>query len=92
MGAPIKVLKPLKVENYDLPVNIFLINCYAGVGKNPLFWDNAEEFNPERYKEKSATMGIWMPFGTGPRACIGKHMALLDSRLAVARILQKYRI
>jgi cytochrome P450 len=69
-----------------------LINCYAGVGKNPLFWDNPEEFNPDRYKLKNEGEGIWMPFGTGPRACIGKHMALLDCRHVVARLLKKYNI
>lgn len=53
-----------------------------GLHHDPKYWDNPEEFRPERFspkinepKHKSA----YLPFGTGPRSCIGKLRWFLTS-------------
>ena len=36
--------------------------------------------------------GAWMPFGAGPRVCLGQHFAMLEMTLAAARLLQRYTL
>ncbi|KAK3607440.1 hypothetical protein CHS0354_035139 [Potamilus streckersoni] len=58
------------------------------------FWQNPEAFIPERfsptYKEKIVPYSF-LPFGVGPRSCIGERFAMLEIKLTIARILKNYR-
>jgi cytochrome P450 len=50
-------------------------------------------FKPRRFeKEEAFHRGAYLPFGAGPRACIGRGFALIEGALAVARILQRVRL
>ncbi|CDW57281.1 protein CYP 13B1, a [Trichuris trichiura] len=56
---------------------------------------DADEFVPERFAEDqlhSLHPLAWIPFGAGPRRCIGERFALLEMKLTLARLLRKYRI
>ena len=55
------------------------INCW-GMQRDPRYWEDAEAFKPERWLEDKAggdrTGGLaYMPFGVGPRMCIGIKLA-----------------
>lgn len=47
-------------------------------------------FSPERKANRNPA--AFLAFGVGPRNCVGMRFALLESKLALARILQKYNI
>jgi cytochrome P450 len=53
-----------------------------------------EAFRPERFMPDAppAPRGAWMPFGVGPRVCIGQHFATLEMTLVAAMLLQRYRL
>ncbi|GMR32310.1 hypothetical protein PMAYCL1PPCAC_02505, partial [Pristionchus mayeri] len=52
-------------------------------------WQDPLLFCPERFSESRS---LFIPFGLGPRQCIGMRFALLEIKLAIARLLQCYRI
>ncbi|XP_004442896.1 PREDICTED: cytochrome P450 3A12-like [Ceratotherium simum simum] len=57
------------------------------------FWPEPEEFHPERFSKKnkdSINPYLYLPFGTGPRNCIGMRFATVNMKLAVVRILQNF--
>jgi cytochrome P450 len=61
----------------------------------PAFWTDPETFEPERFSpERSADRPkfAYIPFGAGPRQCIGNQFALLEAQLSVATLAQRYRL
>lgn len=57
-------------------------------------FDAPDTFRPERFMPGAPppARGAWMPFGTGPRVCIGQHFAMLEMTLLSAMLLQRYTL
>lgn len=61
----------------------------------PAFWHDPEAFDPERFlPERGAERPkfVYLPFGAGPRQCIGNQFALIEAQLIVATLAQCYRL
>ncbi|XP_041470075.1 cytochrome P450 3A24-like [Lytechinus variegatus] len=61
---------------------------------DPDYWPQPKKFIPERFtKEARAKQHpfAWQPFGAGPRNCIGMRFALMETKMAVVRVLQNFR-
>jgi cytochrome P450 len=61
----------------------------------PAFWENPEAFDPERFTpERTAARPkfVYLPFGAGPRQCIGNQFALIEAHLVLATLAQRYRL
>uniref|UniRef100_S4RZ28 Cytochrome P450, family 3, subfamily A, polypeptide 65 n=1 Tax=Petromyzon marinus TaxID=7757 RepID=S4RZ28_PETMA len=60
---------------------------------DPQYWDEPEEFRPERFSKEAKEARdpyCYLPFGQGPRNCIGMRFALMSMKIVVCRILQRY--
>ena len=62
--------------------------------RNPKYWDNPNEFIPERFlgEQKKHSMQYFYPFGAGPRMCIGAGFAIYEMCLTLSHIIKKYEI
>ncbi|CAG4934635.1 unnamed protein product [Colias eurytheme] len=60
-----------------------------GVQRDEQYFENASEFVPERWAEGRSPPppGVYMPFGDGPRYCIGKRFAIIQMKCCLARLL-----
>ncbi|XP_013177589.1 PREDICTED: cytochrome P450 6B2-like, partial [Papilio xuthus] len=59
------------------------------------YFDNPNEFRPERFspdEEKKLNQYMYMPFGRGPRACIGTRLGEMQSLAGLAAVLHKFRV
>src|SRR5260370_23458114 len=63
--------------------------------RKPALWSEPQRFDPERFSpEKSAARHrfAYIPFGAGPRICIGMAFAMTEAVLILATIAQRYRL
>jgi cytochrome P450 len=61
----------------------------------PAYWRDPERFDPDRFSEEHSRDRVkftYLPFGAGPRQCIGNQFALIETQLSVATIAQRYRL
>lgn len=59
--------------------------------RDPTIWQNADEFCPERFSRGRKTPPFaYVPFGGGPRSCIGAAFGQAEARVVMARLLQTY--
>jgi len=62
---------------------------------DPSIWPDPETFRPERFlkeEESSIQACSWLPFGGGPRQCIGERFAMVEMKIAMTKLLSKFSI
>ena len=62
------------------------------VHRRPELYPDPLAFRPERFLETRAGTYTWIPFGGGPRRCLGAAFALLESRIVLQTILRHARL
>jgi cytochrome P450 len=60
--------------------------------RHPAYWDEPDQFRPERFLPGHATRPkfAYFPFGGGPRACIGNTFAQIEGALVLATLAQRF--
>lgn len=85
----------VQVGQYVFPRNkVVFISPYAN-HHNPKYFPDPELFDPLRFseeREKSIPKHAYMPFGTGPRVCIGQSFAMMEAKLILASVLHRFRV
>lgn len=79
------------ITGYRIPKGTMLMILPYLTHRHPDFWDNPEGFDPDRFsKERSQGRHLYsfIPFGIGPRACLGWPFAQLQLRLVLATLAQ----
>ncbi len=59
---------------------------------DPATYDDPHEFRPERFLDEKPGTYTWLPFGGGPRRCIGAAFALMEMRIVLATVLRRTRL
>jgi len=76
-----------------IPRGSTIVVFIYGVHHSPQYWENPESFDQERFakgKEKLHTPFTHLPFGAGPRGCIGGNYAMLQILMILSVLLRKY--
>jgi len=77
----------------DIPRGSTVIVYVYGAHHAPRYWESPESFDPERFikaNEKLRTPFTHLPFGGGPRGCIGNHYAMLQILMILSVVLRRY--
>jgi cytochrome P450 len=84
-----------EIGGYTIPAGARVAVSQYATHRHPRFWDNPKAFDPTRFtpeREAARHPYAYFPFGAGPRACIGSHFAMLETTIAAAVLLQRFRI
>lgn len=87
--------EPDEVGGYATPANAVITMSPYITHRHPEFWDDPERFDPQRFSpERKAERPryAYLPFGGGPRLCIGNNFAMTEAILLLASIVQRYRL
>ena len=62
------------------------------MGRQPWIWEEPLKFDPTRFEGKTYSASEYPAFNIPPRLCLGKHVALMEAKIAVVKLLKKYKI
>jgi cytochrome P450 len=86
--------EPVSVGGYELPRPTNLMVSPWALHHSARLWPDPERFDPERFvaaRESARHRYAYLPFGAGPRICLGNHFAYMEAQLALAVLLRRYR-
>jgi len=64
------------------------------IHRNPEYYPEPEKWNPERFTPENRdklTPYTYLPFGIGPRNCVGMRFALMEAKTAVVHLVNKFK-
>lgn len=91
-GAARLAMRDIEVDGHCVKAGTMLLYGIFAVQRDPALWDRPLVFDPERFRPEAAKLlNRWqyLPFGGGPRSCIGDHFAMLEATLALATIVRR---
>jgi cytochrome P450 len=86
-----RVVQEMKFAEGSIPAEERMFYSIYLTHRDPEIWQNPEAFCPERHSHGRKTPPFsYIPFGGGPRSCIGAAFGQAEARLVIARLLQTY--
>ncbi|KAG9451182.1 hypothetical protein H6P81_011147 [Aristolochia fimbriata] len=90
-----KASKDMKLGKLMIPKDTTISMPVAMIHRDKEYWgEDANEFNPLRFTDGAARAAkhpnALIPFSVGPRTCIGQNFAMLEAKLVIAMILQRF--
>lgn len=89
-----RALEDVDVGGLRIEKNSIVMINILGIHRRGDLWSSPEAFDPERFlgdKEKQLPRCAYLPFGGGPRVCIGNHFALMEGHALLATIARQVR-
>lgn len=92
-----EVKKEVKLGNLIVPANIDITIPVIAVHHDPQIWgEDFHLFKPERFaqgvaKATSNNTAAFLPFGLGPRTCVGFNFTIIEAKMALSMILKRYK-
>nr|UZE89964.1 cytochrome P450 CYP4416A3 [Chrysoperla zastrowi sillemi] len=83
----------IKIDNYTIPKGANILIPIINIHRNPEYWENPLKFNPERFTSeniKNRHPYAYLPFGAGPRSCLGRRYAWIFMKTALVALLSRY--
>ncbi len=80
-------------EDLKIPKDQNMQCCIYSLHRNPDYYPNPNKFDPERFTKeniKARPSHHYMPFGAGPRFCIGNHFAMMEMQLILSTMVQNF--
>jgi cytochrome P450 len=90
-----KCIEEDEIGGCRIPRGALVVIGVSAIHRHPDFWPDPDRFDPDRFSNEGSINRhhfAYLPFGGGPRLCIGKSFALAEAPLILAMIFQRYRL
>jgi cytochrome P450 len=87
--------RDIQVGGYRVKAGTMLVFGRMAVQRDPTLWNDPLRFDPDRFSpEQARGRDRWqyIPFGGGPRSCLGDHFAMLEATLALATVIRRFEL
>ncbi len=81
-----------ELGSHAIPASALIILSPWLLHRHPEMWPRPEEFRPERFIDGEADRSAFIPFGAGPRQCIGRDFAYLEGVLMLSAIAGRFTL
>jgi cytochrome P450 len=84
-----------EIGGYHVPAGSDVLICPYTLHRHPAFWDEPDTFDPERFNPGVTVTRpryAYIPFGAGPRFCVGNHLGLLEATLVLVTLVRELRL
>ncbi len=92
VAVPRQALRDVNINGYALQKGELVLISIFTMHRSPVYFPRPEGFDPERFtpnNEKILPRYAYIPFGAGPRTCIGNHFALMEAQLVLVTLMQR---
>jgi enediyne biosynthesis protein E7 len=93
-GLTRKAVAADEIDGYPVPAGADIMICPYTLHRHPGFWPDPGEFLPGRFEASAAAAGhryAYIPFGAGPRVCVGSHLGMMEATLIAAMVAREFR-
>jgi cytochrome P450 len=83
-----------EVGGYRVPAGADVMISPYTLHRHPGFWPHPDQFRPERFATSAAVTAhryAYIPFGAGPRVCVGSHLGMMEATLIAAMVAREFR-
>jgi cytochrome P450 len=80
-----------EILGFRIPARALVILSPYTLHRHAQFWQQPEEFNPDRFLSENQTRFSYIPFGGGPHLCIGNNFAMIEAQLILAITALRFR-
>ena len=81
------------IDGHRIPRHAIIVLSPYVNHRHPRFWPDPERFDPDRFAPgREIPNFAYFPFGGGPHMCVGKHLSLLEARVALTMIARRFRV
>ncbi len=85
------VAEPVELGPFQLSPGNVVIFSQLLTHHNPALFPEPEKFLPERWETIAPSPYAYLPFGGGPRMCIGAALGMMQLKISLSRMLQQFR-
>ncbi|KAL5473722.1 hypothetical protein EMCRGX_G028256 [Ephydatia muelleri] len=84
----------MMMSGYQIPEYSQLMFSNSVMCRNPEYFNDPDTFDPSRFDADKTRPGpfVYFPFSVGHRSCIGRHFAMIEAKLILARLLQTFKV
>jgi cytochrome P450 len=89
------IVEDFEVRGYTLPKRSTVIILPYVIHRDARWFPNPDQFDPERFSsanEANFPRYAYLPFGGGPRICIGNSFAMMEAKIILASVVQRYHL
>ncbi|GAB3207813.1 cytochrome P450 [Nocardia tengchongensis] len=80
------------IGGYRIAAGTTVVSSNISIQRDPRYWDDPARYNPDRWLDRAVRRDAYIPFGRGPRLCLGMHMAYIEGTHTVAGAFKRFRV
>jgi len=84
-----------EVGGYRVPAGADVMICPYTLHRHPGFWPDPQRFDPLRFEQANADLThryAYIPFGAGPRVCVGSHLGMMEATFVAIMVARRLRL